>query len=68
MKLIANILIGVGIAFFLSFYIDREITRRDYLARSDLRDEITGCIFETNCRHYNKLLNHTEYNKKDWED
>lgn len=67
MKLIVNVIIGVGIAFALYFYIDMEITRREYLSRSDLRHEISDCRFDRNCRHYNKLLRHTKYNKEDWE-
>lgn len=67
MKFIINMALGVGLAFTLMFYIDMEITRRDYLSRSDLRQEINGCRFESNCRHYNKLLNKTENNKEDWE-
>ena len=53
--------------FVLSYYIDMEITRREYLSRADLRDEISGCRFDRNCRHYNKLLNKTEYNKENWD-
>lgn len=68
MKLIVNIIIGVGIAFFLSFYIDQEVTRRDYLARIDLRSRLVDCRFERNCRHYNKLLTRAEYNKEEWEE
>lgn len=66
--LIVCILFAITFMSALLFGIDREIARRDYIARSDLRDEITGCIFDTNCLHYNKLLKHTEYNKEDWED
>ena len=68
MKLIINVLLGVGIMFALYFYIDMEITRREYLSRSDLRQEISGCRFDRNCRHYNKLLRHTEHNTEDWEE
>lgn len=56
------------LCFLVSYYIDMEITRREYLSRADLRDEISGCRFDRNCRHYNKLLNKTEYNKENWED
>lgn len=66
-NIIIDIIIGGLTIFALSFYVDMEITRRDYLSRTDLRQQISGCRFETNCRHYNKLLNHTEYNKEDWE-
>jgi len=63
-----GIIFGIAIYFCMSFYIDREITRREYLSRMDLRKEISDCRFETNCRHYNKLLKNTKYNKEDWED
>jgi len=55
------------LCFLVSYYIDMEITRREYLSRSDLRQEISGCRFDRNCRHYNKLLKHTEYNKENWD-
>lgn len=67
MKLIINLVLGIGIGFFVFFYIDMEITRREYLSRSDLRQEISGCRFDRNCRHYNKLLRNTEHNTEDWE-
>jgi uncharacterized membrane protein YhiD involved in acid resistance len=59
------IVLSFAIVLGLLFGIDREITRRDYLARTEMTEEITGCIFDTNCRHYNKLLKHTDYNKED---
>lgn len=65
--LVVCVLFAITFMFALLFGIDREMARRDYIARSDLRDEITGCIFDMNCRHYNKLLNKTEYNKENWD-
>ena len=66
-ELLIALFLTFWIVFFLSFYIDMEITRREYLSRSDLRQEISGCRFDRNCRHYNKLLNRTEHNKENWE-
>ena len=66
-ELLIALFLTFWIVFFLSFYIDMEITRREYLSRADLREEISGCRFDRNCRHYNKLLNKTEYNKENWD-
>lgn len=67
-NIITDIIMGSILWFGFTYYVDYEITRRDYLSRTDLRQEISGCRFETNCRHFNKLLERTEHNKEDWED
>ena len=67
-KYIIQILMLVALAYAAIFYIDQEVTRRDYLARIDLRSRLVDCRFERNCRHYNKLLTRAEYNKEEWEE
>ena len=49
------ILACFGLALFLLALLaclDREIARRDYV-RGDIA---SGCIFQTNCNYYNRLL------------
>lgn len=67
-ELAIGLFLAFWVFFSLSFYIDMEITRREYLSRSDLRHEISDCRFDRNCRHYNKLLRKTAYNKEEWEE
>ena len=67
-NIITDIIMGSILWFGFTYYVDYEITRRDYLSRTDLRQQISDCRFETNCRHFNKLLERTEHNKEDWED
>ena len=41
----------------LAFGIDREMARRDFERYSTTQEElIVGCIFETNCKYYNDML------------
>ena len=41
----------------LTFGIDRELARRDYEKYTTTQEEaIIGCLFETNCKHYNDML------------
>ena len=50
----------LGLAVFIGalvFGVDRELARRDYERYSTTQEElIVGCIFETNCKYYNDLL------------
>ena len=57
-----------AITFFaaMAYGIDREMARRDYVSMFDISSsngEIKGCWFQSNCDHYNELLEKTEYNK-----
>ena len=66
-NLLACILID-GLVLFGAFYgIDREIARRDYVAKTDLTSQINGCIFKSNCEYYNKLLKNLKQDE-DFED
>jgi hypothetical protein len=40
-----------------TFGFDREMARRDYERYSTTQEElIVGCIFKTNCKYYNDML------------
>lgn len=41
----------------ITFGIDRELARRDYEKYTTTQEEaIIGCLFETNCKYYNDML------------
>lgn len=41
----------------ITFGVDRELARRDYEKYTTTQEEaIIGCLFETNCKYYNDLL------------
>ena len=50
------IIYGVVVVLLLDFYIDMMITRREFIFRTELGEEITGCKYKINCMHYNFLL------------
>ena len=66
-----NFLIGivvVGAMLVAALYgIDREVARRDFVYKTELTTDISGCIFQSNCDHYNKLLKETKYEHIDEE-
>lgn len=51
-----NIVLVVIALLLLDFYIDMMITRREFIFRTELGEEITGCKYKINCMHYNYLL------------
>ena len=51
-----NIILAVVALLLLDFYIDMMITRREFIFRTELGEEITGCKYKINCMHYNFLL------------
>lgn len=41
----------------ITFGVDRELARRDYEKYTTTQEEaIIGCLFETNCKYYNDML------------
>jgi hypothetical protein len=51
MKIFLTVLASlVGLVFLLAC-IDREVARQDYLNGG----EVSGCIFEFNCQHFNNM-------------
>ncbi len=50
------IIIVIVISVGAIFGIDREMARRDYNKNVDECMPIDGCVFSTNCNHYNKMI------------
>jgi hypothetical protein len=49
----------VFLGFLITFGIDREIARSEYVKLLDGRDyekKIEGCLYSCNCRYYTELL------------
>lgn len=58
-EIIMAILAIAILAFGLTFGMDREIARRDYVkavSNGDFERPITGCLWEYNCKYYTDML------------
>ena len=60
MENITNIFLGiVGVIIICIIGLaamDREVARRDFVKNVEICKPIDGCLFDSNCNHYNEII------------
>ena len=57
MKIVIFGIIGILVACFMVYdAIDLEVARRDYVKNVKQCKAVEGCLFDWNCKRYNKMI------------